>query len=161
VTTANGVCVRRAILLVLLTGWATVNSQTTTSCEAVLSKADDYYQAAKYDSALLWIPRCFEREDKTTDNMIAGYQLLGKIYVARGEGEEAKKAFIAMFGLSPFIQLDSREEGPAVVKAFNDARIEFLAGPDTETKQPPAKSTDWLWIAVGGSIVVLLTALIL
>ena len=114
-----------------------------------------FFQAAKYDSALSLLNFCLLERQLGPLEKTQAYKLLGKVKVALDDVPGAKAAFRDAVSLQPFMELDSKQETPETMKIFNEVRIEFL------TANPTTKGAkNWPWIAVSGSVVFTVAALL-
>ena len=129
--------------------------QTKDKCQHELRQAASFFQAAKYDSALSLLNFCLLERQLGPLEKTQAYKLLGKVKVALDDVPGAKAAFRDAVSLQPFMELDSKQETPETMKIFNEVRIEFL------TANPTTKGAkNWPWIAVSGSVVFTVAALL-
>ncbi len=131
------------------------SAQTPENCEQELRQATSLFRSAKYDSALSLLNFCLLERQPGSLEKVEAYKLLGKVKVALDDTRGAKAAFRETLSLQPFLELDSKQETPEIIKIFNEVRIEFLtANPTTRGAK------NWPWMAISGAVVFTVAALL-
>ncbi len=129
-------------------------SQTPRSCETELKAAEQKYVDGYLDEAVDLLNRCLNNPNTANQDKAEAYKLLGKVYIAKENRDEAKKAFTMMLALNPVATLDATKETSEVMSVFNEVKtaLEKPRQP-SETTQPVKKgrSKKWLWIGAGGA----------
>jgi len=139
--------------------------QTSRSCETELKTAEQKYLDGYLDEAVDLLNRCLDKPGATNQDSTEAYKLLGKIYIAKENRAEAKKAFWMMLTINPAANLNPAIETSEVMSIFNEVKTAL-----EKQRQPPeepqpmkqGRSKKWLWIGGGTAVVAAsITAIVL
>lgn len=131
--------------------------QTSRSCETELKTAEQKYLDGYLDEAVDLLNLCLNNPDVINQDKAEVYKLLGKIYIAKDNRDEAKKAFGMMLTLNPAAILDPTKETLEVMSIFNEVltALEKQRRPPKEPKPvKKSRSKKLLWIGAGGAAAV-------
>ncbi len=145
--------------------------QTPSPCETELKTAEQKYLDGYLDEAMGLLNRCLNKPSATNQDSAEAYKLLGKIYIAKENRQEAKKAFWMMLMINPAANLEPATETAEVMLIFYEvkAALEKQRQPPEEVKAAPGKqqqppeattpakqgrSKKWIWIGAGGAAAV-------
>jgi len=147
----------KCLFLILIFGTFPVTvAQAQDSCEVELKEADQKYRSGEFNAALALINGCLSRKEATQQDQAWAYKLLGKVYIARENTGDAKRAFRTMLELNPQMTLDATQETPEVMAIFNEVKMAF-----EQQRLRTGKSRKWLWIGAGGLTAAGITAAII
>jgi len=144
---------KHLILLLIFNTISAVQAETKNTCEAELRVADQKYRAGELDSAAYLIRLCLNKKEATKKDSVWAYKLLGKVYIARQDINEAKNAFGEMLKLNPKTTLDETQETLEVMAIFNEVKTTF--------EKQRGKNWQWLFVAIIISIILILIMTIL
>jgi len=145
----TGRWLKHLIFFLIFSTISVTNAQVPNSCEAELRRAEQKYRAVELDSAVYLIRLCLNKKEATDQDKARAYKLLGKVYIARQDTTEAKKAFGKMLELNPQMTLDATQETSEVMVIFNEVKMAF-----EQKQRQVGKSKKWLWIGASGAAAV-------
>ena len=148
-----------SVLVILLTTCLIApNAAAQGDCTTDLQRADNFFRAAKYDSALFFARFCLENKNPDESQEKSALMLKAKIYLAKSDNRLAEKACRELLEKYPDFEPNPIVETPELIAFFNKVRDTVRKERVAKRKPLEKKSTKkkrWPWIVAGGLIPVL------
>jgi hypothetical protein len=151
-----------AFLYVQFYGTVSVNSymlfaSENKSCESLLNLAEEKYYDGEFDKGIQLVHQCLQETSGSHANLVRGYTILVRIFLAKEETDSAKTALLNILKLEPDYQPTIEKETPKYVNFVTEVREE-------QSKQAallaPSGKRKWLWIGAGGAAAVAIIAIV-
>ncbi len=105
--------------------------------DEAMTKAKEYYSAAKYDQVITLLTSAVTDSKLAKDKQKDMFLLLGRSYLAKGRNDEARWAISNMLELEPpIIEPDPDTECPPLMKIYYDVRKSMKGSYEIERSDP-------------------------
>lgn len=133
-----------ALVLMLFGSFSTM-LYGQSACEEALRLATEEYDQGLFERATFRLQECMDRSAFSEEQQKEAYLLLGKIYYANLQIEDAKKSVRMLLSENPAYELDPEEHKPGFIDLYEEVMSEII-----ETKQVVPKRTGfWFNFGIG------------
>ena len=138
---------RLTCLLFLIVGFCSLSANTVygqTECDEALKLAQNEYDEGLFDRATFRLDACLRIDAFGEEQEKEAYLLLGKIYYANLQIEQAKDSVRKLLSKNPAHELNPSEHKPGFIDLYQEIQTEFSLN---EVLPSPRSG---FWLSVGG-----------
>ena len=139
---------RYILLLVgflIILGSTAITAQAQSACEEALRLATEEYDQGFFERATFRLQTCLDSQALNEEQEKEAYLLLGRIYYANLQIEDAKKSVRMLLSKNPAYELDPEEHKPGFIDLYQEVMSEIV---DTRQMLPP-RSGFWISFGIG------------
>ena len=134
------------ILVLLLYSLFSSALYAQSACEEALLLATEEYEQGYFDRATFRLQTCLDSEAFNNEQQKEAYLLLGKIYYANLQIEDAKESVRKLLSENPAYKLNPDEHKPGFIDLYKEVKSEII-----DTKQPITNRSGF-WLNIGGGL---------
>ena len=133
----------RLLTFLLLIGSSATTLYGQSACEEALRLATEEYDQGFFERATFRLQTCLDSQALNEDQEKEAYLLLGKIYYANLQIEDAKKSVRMLLSKNPAYELDPNEHKKGFIDLYKEVMSEIV-----ETSQP-ISTRNGFWVSLG------------